>query len=55
MAPEDDRPPVEVIGRYEDDIVREDGAWRFATRDYSTLARTDSAGDGMDVFPVPGT
>ncbi len=26
---------VKVIGRYEDDIVREDGAWRFARRTFA--------------------
>lgn len=36
--------PLQVIaaGRYHDSFVREDGVWRFATRDYSML---DFTGD----------
>ena len=26
---------IKVIGRYDDDIVREDGAWRFARRTFT--------------------
>ena len=43
-----------AYGLYQDSYRKVDGAWRFATRDYSTLARTDGTGDGMDVFPIPG-
>lgn len=43
-----------AYGLYRDRYRKVDGRWRFATRDYSTLARTAPAGDGMEVFPVPG-
>ena len=43
-----------AYGLYEDTYRKVDGTWRFATRDYSTLARTSTVGDGMDVFPIPG-
>ena len=43
-----------AYGLYEDTYRKVDGTWRFATRDYSTLARTSAAAEGMDVFPIPG-
>jgi hypothetical protein len=43
-----------AYGLYQDAYRKVDGAWRFARRDYSTLARTSGSGDGMDVFPIPG-
>ena len=43
----------EAYGLYRDRYERVDGIWRFAARDYATLARTAAEGDGMDVFPVP--
>jgi hypothetical protein len=42
-----------AFGLYRDTYRKVDGRWRFATRDYSSLARTDASGDGMDVFPIP--
>jgi len=44
-----------AYGLYRDSYRKVDGTWRFATRDYSTLARTDATGAAMDVFPIPGT
>lgn len=43
-----------AYGLYRDRYAKEDGRWRFAARDYSSLARTAADGDGMEVFPVPG-
>lgn len=43
-----------AYGLYRDTYRKVDGRWRFATRDYSSLARTSADGDGMDVFPIPG-
>ncbi len=43
-----------AYGLYRDRYERVDGRWVFAARDYSSLARTSAAGDGMDVFSVPG-
>ncbi len=43
-----------ALGLYRDTYRKGDGRWRFATRDYTSLART-AANDGtMDVFPIPG-
>lgn len=30
-----------LVGRYDDDLVKVDGAWKFARRDYSVLVRED--------------
>jgi len=30
---------LKVVGRYDDEVVRENGAWRFARREYSVLMR----------------
>ena len=43
-----------AYGVYHDEYARIDGTWRFASRHYSSLARTAADGDGMDVFTVPG-
>jgi hypothetical protein len=43
-----------AYGLYRDRYRRVDGAWRFAERRYSSLARTAPEGDGMLVFPIPG-
>ena len=43
-----------AYGLYRDAYRKTGAGWRFATRDYSSLARTAADGDGMDVFPVPG-
>ncbi|MBM3675600.1 MAG: nuclear transport factor 2 family protein [Actinobacteria bacterium] len=43
-----------AYGLYRDTYRRDGDRWRFATRDYSSLARTSAEGDGMDVFPIPG-
>ena len=45
---------TDAYGLYRDTYTNDDGCWRFATRDYSSMARTTSTGDGMDVFPIPG-
>jgi hypothetical protein len=42
-----------AYGLYRDTYRKVDGRWRFASRDYSSLARTAAGGDGMDVFPIP--
>lgn len=42
-----------AIGLYRDRYRRSaDGEWRFAQRDYSSLARSGTDGE-MDVFPIP--
>jgi hypothetical protein len=43
-----------AYGLYRDRYERVDGRWVFASRDYSSLARSAPDGDGMVVFPVPG-
>jgi hypothetical protein len=43
-----------AYGLYRDQYALVDGRWLFASRDYSSLARTSADGDGMDVFTVPG-
>ena len=42
-----------AFGLYRDTYRKDDDRWRFASRDYSSLARTSADGDGMDVFPIP--
>jgi hypothetical protein len=42
-----------AFGLYRDTYRKDDDRWRFASRDYSSLARTSVDGDGMDVFPIP--
>lgn len=43
-----------ALGLYRDQYRRTSAGWRFAHRDYTTLARTNSAGDGLEAFDVPG-
>jgi hypothetical protein len=43
-----------AFGLYRDRYRRTPEGWRFAHRDYTTLARTRPAGDGLEVFDVPG-
>lgn len=43
-----------AFGVYEDTYARVDGGWVFASRRYSSLARTAADGEGMDVFTIPG-
>jgi hypothetical protein len=43
-----------AFGVYDDQYALVDGRWRFASRHYSSLARTSADGDGMDVFTIPG-
>jgi hypothetical protein len=43
-----------AFGLYEDAYERHDGGWVFASRHYSSLARTAADGKGMDVFSIPG-
>ena len=45
-----------AYGLYRDTYRKVDDRWCFATRDYSSLARTapDADGGGMEVFPIPG-
>jgi hypothetical protein len=40
-----------AVGLYRDRYVRDGDGWRFARRDYSTLARTGPA--GAEVFAIP--
>jgi hypothetical protein len=42
-----------AFGVYADRYVRSGDGWQFASREYSSLARTADDGDGMDVFVVP--
>ena len=44
-----------AFGLYEDTYQRHDGGWVFASRQYSSLARTAADGKGMDVFSIPGS
>lgn len=43
-----------AFGLYRDTYRKDAGTWRFATRDYTSLARTAADGSGMDVFAIPG-
>jgi hypothetical protein len=43
-----------AFGVYGDQYAMVDGRWRFASRHYSSLARTTDDGEGMDVFTIPG-
>jgi hypothetical protein len=43
-----------AFGVYDDQYARVDGRWLFASRRYSSLARTSADGEGMDVFTIPG-
>ena len=43
-----------AFGLYRDQYALVDGHWRFASRDYSSLARTSADGAAMDVFAIPG-
>ncbi|MCU0271309.1 MAG: nuclear transport factor 2 family protein [Acidimicrobiales bacterium] len=42
-----------AFGLYRDTCRKVDGRWRFASRDYASLARGPVEGGSMDVFPVP--
>jgi hypothetical protein len=42
-----------AFGVYDDRYARIDRQWLFASRNYSSLARTSTDGEGMDVFTVP--
>ncbi len=42
-----------AFGLYRDRYVRQGGRWRFAARDYSSLARSAPDGSGMEVFAIP--
>jgi hypothetical protein len=42
-----------AFGLYRDRYRKVDGAWRFAAREYTSLARSAADGRGMDVFPIP--
>jgi hypothetical protein len=42
-----------AFGVYDDVYARIDDRWVFASRHYSSLARTASDGKGMDVFTIP--
>lgn len=42
-----------AVGLYRDDYLLSDGRWRFARRDYTTLARTVASGVQAEVYPVP--
>jgi hypothetical protein len=42
-----------AFGLYRDSYRKDDGVWRFASRDYTSLARHAAAGAGMDVFAIP--
>ena len=46
----DTREWINFYGFYHDDYVRQDGAWRFARRQYQTLARR--TGDRLEAFPL---
>lgn len=42
-----------AFGLYLDTFVRRDGSWQYASRNYSSLARTSPDAGRMDVFTVP--
>jgi hypothetical protein len=42
-----------AFGVYNDEYARVDGRWRFASRNYSSLARTSDGDNGMVVFAIP--
>jgi len=42
-----------AFGVYADEYAFIEGSWRFASRHYSSLARSSVDGDGMDVFTIP--
>lgn len=41
--------PSQIFGLYRDEYVRTDKGWRFAHREYRSVARTD----GFEVFELP--
>jgi hypothetical protein len=43
-----------AVGLYRDRYRRMDGRWRFAARDYSSIARTSAGQPSATVFAVPG-
>ena len=43
-----------TYGVYRDVYAGTDDGWRFASRAYSTLARTTDDGTSLDVFDLPG-
>jgi hypothetical protein len=43
-----------AFGVYSDEYALVDGRWLFASRQYSSLARTSDDAGGMDVFTIPG-
>jgi hypothetical protein len=42
-----------AVGLYRDDYRRVDGRWRFAARNYTSLARTVGGQPTAEVFPLP--
>jgi hypothetical protein len=42
-----------AFGLYNDQYAHIDGRWLFASRRYSSLARTAATGIGMEVFTIP--
>lgn len=42
-----------AVGLYRDRYRSVDGRWRFAARDYSSLARVTAAEPSATVFPIP--
>jgi hypothetical protein len=43
-----------AYGLYRDTYRKVDDRWRFARRDYSSIARGSPADGTMEVFPIPG-
>lgn len=43
VFPHRDGPIDKIVGRYDDELVRQDGAWRFASRRYAVLIREPGA------------
>lgn len=52
MVPDDDKRPIaSLAARYEDDLVREHGRWRFARRTVRSIANGQASNEPKSDFP----